>query len=57
MYVYCLPRGVKRQAIVKEIFMFALWSLESEIIGKWSQIYTLDVINFKFNILFGDSVL
>ena len=28
--VYCVPRGVKRPDIVKEILMFALWSLESK---------------------------
>ena len=33
MHVYCVPRGVKRQDIVKEILMFALCSLESEIYG------------------------
>ena len=30
MHVYCVPRGVKRHDIVKEISMFALWSLESD---------------------------
>ena len=54
MHVYCVPRGVKRPDIVKEILMFALWSLESKMFGKWSQIYTLDVTKFKFNILFVD---
>ena len=54
MHVYCMPRGVKRPDIVKEILMFALWSLESKMFGKWSQIYTLDVTKFKFNILFVD---
>ena len=54
MDVYCVPRGVKRHDIVKEILMFALWSLESEIFGKWSQIYTLDVTKFKFNVLIVD---
>ena len=34
MYAYCVPCGVKRPDIVKGIFMFALWSLESEIFGK-----------------------
>ena len=45
----CVPQGVKRPAIVKEILMFALWSFESKMFGKWS-LYTLDVTNFKFNI-------
>ena len=43
MHAYCVPRGVKRPDTVKEILMFALWSLESKMFGKWSQIYTLDV--------------
>ena len=32
-----MPRCVKRPDIVKEILMFALWSLESKMFGKWSQ--------------------
>ena len=40
--------------IVKEILIFDLWSLESKMFEKWSQIYTLDVTKFKFNILFVD---
>ena len=31
---------------MKEIFMFALWLLESDIFGKWRQNYTLDVTKF-----------
>ena len=50
MHVYCLPRGVTRPGIVKEILKFALWSLESKIFGNWSQNYTLDVTKFKFSI-------
>ena len=39
-----LAHGVKRPDILKEInLMFALWSLESKMFGKWSQIYKLDV--------------
>ena len=30
MHVYRMPRCVKRHDIVKEILMFALWSLESD---------------------------
>ena len=54
MRVYCVSRGIKRPDIVKEILVFALWSLESKMFGKWSQFYTLDVTKFKFNILFVD---
>ena len=54
MHVYCVPRGVRRPDIAKEILLFALWSLDSALVGKWSQIYTLDVTTFKFNILFVD---
>ena len=54
MHVYCVPRGVKRQDIVKEILMFALCSLESKMFGKWCRIYKLDVTKFTFNILFVD---
>ena len=32
MHVYCVPRGVKRHGIVKEILMFALWSLDTELL-------------------------
>ena len=46
--------GVKRPDIVKEILMFAFWSLESKMFGKWSQINTVDVTKFKFNNLFVD---
>ena len=52
MHVYC----VKRPDIVKEILMFALWSWESKMFGKWILIYTLDVTKFKFIILSVDSV-
>ena len=52
MHVYCMASGVKMPNIVKEMLMFALWSLESKIFGKLS--HTLDVIKFKFNILFVD---
>ena len=48
MHVYCVRRGVKRPDIVKETLMFALWSLEPEIFGKWNQINTLDVTKFKY---------
>ena len=48
MHAYCVSRGVKRPDIAKEILMFALWSLESEIFGKWSKINTLDVTKFMF---------
>ena len=54
MHAYSVPSGIKRPDIVKEILMFALWSLESKMFGKMSQIYTLDITNFKFNILFVD---
>ena len=54
MHVYCVHRVVKRQDIVKETLMFALWSPESEIFEKWNQIDTLDVAKFKFNIFFVD---
>ena len=47
-HAYCMPRGVKMPDIVKEMLMFALWLLESKMFGKWSQIYTLGVINLKF---------
>ena len=55
MHVYCVPRNVKRPDIVKEalMFVYALWSLESEILEKWN-LYTLDVTKFKVNILFVD---
>ena len=43
----CVPQGVKRPAIVKEILMFALWSFESKMFEKWSEIYTLDVTKFE----------
>ena len=43
MHVYCVPHSVKRHGIVKEILMFALCSLDTEIFGKWSQIQTLDI--------------
>ena len=52
MHAYCVPHGVKRSDIVKEILMSALWSSESKMFGKWNQIYTLNVTKFKFNILF-----
>ena len=46
----CILRGVKRQDIMKETLMLALWLLESEKFEKWNQSYTLDVTKFKFNI-------
>ena len=54
MHAYCVPRGVNMPDIVKEMLMFALWLLESKMFWKWIQIYTLDVTQFKFNILFVD---
>ena len=48
MHVNCVPCGVKKPDIVKEILMLALWSLESEIFEKWSQIYTLDFTKFIY---------
>ena len=52
MLTYRVPRGVKRPDIVKEFLMFALWSLESKMFGKWSEIYSLDVKKFKLNNFF-----
>ena len=51
-----MPRGEKtRSDIVKEDLMFALWSLESKMFGKWSKIFILDdTQNLNFNILFVD---
>ena len=58
MHVYRVSRGVKRPDIVKENLMFALWSLESKMFRKWSQIYTLDLIwkrNDESKTLTGDN--
>ena len=46
----------KKPRYCEEILLVALWSLESKMFGKWSQIYTLDVTKFKFIILFVDSL-
>ena len=53
MHIYCVPRSLIRPNVVKEILMFA-WSLESNMSGKWSQIYTFDVTKFKFNNFYAD---
>ena len=51
MHVYCVPRGVKRQTIVKEIFMFALWSLKSGNLDNETKFTKWMSQNLKFNIL------
>ena len=46
MHVYCMPRGVKRSDIVKEILMFVCGHWNKDF-GEWSQLYTLDVTNLN----------
>ena len=44
--------GVKRSDIVKKkIVCLVVIVQKSDVFGKWSKIYTLDVTKFKFNIL------
>ena len=54
MHVYCVPRGVKRHGIVKEILMFALWSFDTELLENGAKFTHWMSQDFKCNILFVD---